>query len=80
MEVALSRPDSDVEIDHPARRYMENRRARPEHRGVEDHRRIGSTLVRSDELDDLVAAGLLLPVAHEADVDGQLAAQLAPPS
>ena len=50
---------------------MENRRARPEHRGVEDHRRIGSALVRSDELDDLVAAGLLLPVAHEADVHGQ---------
>ena len=45
----------------------------PDHPAVEDDRGVRSALVGLEELDDRVAAGLLLAVAAEADVDRQLA-------
>ena len=47
--------------------------SRADHAAVEDDRRVGAALVGLEELDDRVAAGLLLAVAAEADVDRQLA-------
>ena len=44
-----------------------------DHAAVEDDRRVRAALVGLEELDDRVAAGLLLAVAAEADVDRQLA-------
>ena len=73
VEVALTRPNRDVEVDEPARREHERGQAAPDHVGVEDHRRVGAALVGREEVDDRVAADLLLAVAAEPDVDRQLA-------
>ena len=56
-----------------ARREVEGRHVAADHAAVEDDRRVGAALVGLEELDDRVAAGLLLAVAAEADVDRQLA-------
>ena len=44
-----------------------------DHAAVEDDRRIRPTLVGCNPVDDRVTADLLLPVAGEAQVHGQLA-------
>jgi hypothetical protein len=62
-----------VEVDEPARRRVEHGRAGPQHRAVEDHRDVRPALVSLDEVDDLMAPGLLLAVAEDANIDGQLA-------
>ena len=70
----------EVEVDEPARRDRELGHAARRHAAVEDQRRVGAALVGGEEVDDRVAAGLLLAVAGEADVDRQLAGgrELAP--
>jgi hypothetical protein len=73
MQVPLTRPDGDVEVDKAARGDMEHRYAAPAHGAVEDDRSVRSPLVARDEVDDLVAARLLLPVTDDPDVHGQLA-------
>ena len=56
-----------------ARRDVERRHPATDHAAVEDHGGVGPPLVGLEELDDRVAARLLLAVAGEANVDGQLA-------
>ena len=73
VQVALAGAQLEVEVDEPARRDVERRQPALDHARVEDDGRVGAALVGLEELDDRVAAGLLLAVAAEADVDRQLA-------
>ena len=73
VQVALAGSQRDVEVDDAARRDVERGNVAADHAAVEDDRRVGATLVRFEEVDDRVAAGLLLAVAAEAHVDRQLA-------
>ena len=73
VQVALAGAERDVEVRHPARGDIERRHVAPDHPAVEDDRRVRPALVGLEELDDRVAAGLLLAVAAEPDVDRQLA-------
>ena len=74
VKVAAAGVDAEVEVDEPARGEVEERHAALEHAGVEDHARVAAALVGFQVLDDRVAAGLLLAVAADPQVDGQLAA------
>ena len=71
MQVALAGSQRQVEVQHPTRGDVERRRPASEHLSVEDHGDVGVTVVRLQELDDRAAAGLLLAVTGEADVDRQ---------
>ena len=73
VEIAGTGPKGHVEVRQPSRRDVERGHVAPDHAAVEDDRRVGAALVGLDELDDRVAARLLLAVAAEADVHGQLA-------
>ena len=73
VQVASAGAQGQVEVRHPARGEIERRHAGPDHRAVEDHRDVGAALVGGEEFDDRLSAGLLLPIACEADVDRQLA-------
>ena len=73
MEVALARPDPDVEVADSARRDVERRLPAPRHVRVEDHGGVGPALVLADPVDDRMAADLLLAVARDADVHRQRA-------
>ena len=73
VQVCVAGPQLQVEVDHPARRQVERRQPAPDHAAVEDDCRVRPTLVRDEVVDDRVAAGLLLAVAAEPDVHGQLA-------
>ena len=73
VQVALAGTQRDVEVDDAARREVERGHVAADHAAVEDDRRVGAALVRLEELDDRVAAGLLLAVAAEAHVHRQLA-------
>jgi hypothetical protein len=55
----------DVEIHEAARREVEHRDARAQHRAVVDDADVGAAVVGRDEVDDRVAAGFLLAVAAE---------------
>jgi hypothetical protein len=71
--VALTGPDAHVEVRNAARRQLEYRNPRLHHVPVEDHADVAATLVRLEEVDDRVAARLLLAVTSEAHVHGQCA-------
>ena len=73
VQVALTRTERHMEVRHPPRREVERRHVPPDHPAVEDDRRVRTALVGLEKLDDRMAAGLLLAVAAEADVHGQLA-------
>jgi hypothetical protein len=70
---SLTGAQRDVEVAEPARRDVERRQVAADHATVEDDRRVGATDVGLEELDDRVAARLLLAVAREANVHRQLA-------
>ena len=72
VQVALAGAQRDVEVGEPARGEIERRHVAPDHAAVEDDRRVGAALVRLEEVDDRVTAGLLLAVAAEANVHRQL--------
>ena len=61
-----------MEIEHPADPDAERGHVAPDHRAVEDHRRVRQSPILLDPLHDRVASDLLLAVEREADVDGQL--------
>ena len=61
-----------MEVAHPARRDVEGRDAAREHARVVDDAGVGVAVVGGEEVDDRVAAGLLLAVAGEAEVDREL--------
>ncbi len=73
MQVPLPGPHLDVEVRDPPRRDLEDRDARLEQVPVEDDTGVAPTLVRRQEVDDRVAAGLFLAVAREPHVDRQRA-------
>ena len=73
VQIALPGPDADVEVADAARRNAEGGLAGSGHVPVEDDAGVAAALVRLEEVDDRVAAGLLLPVAREPNVDGQRA-------
>ena len=62
-----------VEVDDPAGGDVEGRAGLADHAAVEDDAASAPRSSACEELDDRVAAGLLLAVAGEADVDRQLA-------
>ena len=68
VEIALAGAEGDVEVEETARRDHEHRQVLPDHVDVEDHCRVRPTLVGSEEVDDRVAAHLLLAVAADPDV------------
>ncbi len=59
-------------IEETARRDHERRQALPDHVDVEDDCRIRPALIGGEEVDDRVAAYLLLPVAADPDVHREL--------
>src|SRR5581483_9627435 len=67
--------ERDVEVGEPARRDVERRQVAADHAAVEDDGGVGAALVAREEVDDRVAADLLLAVAAEADVHRQLAGE-----
>ena len=69
VEVALAGLDAQVEGGEPAGRDRERRQRARLHAAVEDHAGVGAALVLLEELDDRLAADLLLAVRDEADVD-----------
>ena len=74
VQVALAGPHPNVEVDEPAGCDVEHRARRA--RASPRRRSRAASAPRSsrcEELDDRVAAGLLLAVADEANVDRQLA-------
>ena len=73
VEVPLACSDTNLEERDASRRDLEDRDARREHVPVEDDACVSPTLVRREEVDDRVAAGLLLAVAGEAHVHRQRA-------
>jgi hypothetical protein len=73
MQVGRTAPQADVEVDEPASPQVERRRVQAGHRAVEDDARVGTALVLGEEVDDRVAADLLLTVEGDADVDRQRA-------
>ena len=73
MEVALAASQPHVEVEEPARAEAEGRNVLARHRAVEDDAGVRAALVLGQEVDDRVAAGLLLPVECDPHVDGQLA-------
>ena len=73
VQVALAGPHGHVEVREPARGDAELRDAALRHAAVEDQRRVRPALVLREEVDDRVAADLLLAVAGDAQVDRQLA-------
>ena len=72
VQVARARAQDEVEVDETAGGDVELGHAARRHAAVEDDRRVRPTLVGREEVDDLVAAGLLLGVAAHAHVDGKL--------
>ena len=70
VQVALAGPQREMQVAEPARRDVERRHVPGDHGAVEDHARVRAALVRREVVDDRVAAGLLLAVAREADVQG----------
>ena len=73
VQVALPGADADVEGGEPARRDRERRQVSALHAAVEDHAGVGAALVLLEELDDRLAADLLLAVRDDANVDRQRA-------
>ena len=73
MHVGRAGPDMQMRVHHAANADHEPRLATPDHRAVEDQRRVRTALIGIDPLDDRVAADLLFAVEREADVDRQLA-------
>jgi hypothetical protein len=73
VQVTLPGAERDVEVRHSATGDIERRHVPPDHPAVEDDRRVCSALIGFDELDDRVSAGLLLTVAAESYIDGELA-------
>ena len=71
VKIALTGPDPHVEVRNAARRQLEHRNPHLHHVPVEDHADVAATLVRLEEVDDRVAARLLLAVTREAHVHGQ---------
>ena len=71
MEVARARADAHVEGGEPARRDRDRRLVPVLHAAVEDHADVGAALVLLQELDDRLAADLLLAVGDDAEVDRQ---------
>ena len=72
VQVALARPHAEVEVHEAACRDVERRDTAGDHPRVEDDAGVGAPVVLGQEVDDRVAADLLLAVAGHADVDGQL--------
>ncbi len=73
VQVALTRPDLDVDADEAAGRELDRRHVAPQHPAVEDHAGVGPALVLRDPVGDRVAADLLLAVVRDAEVDRQRA-------
>src|SRR5581483_237993 len=73
VEVALAGADVHVEGDQASRRQLEHRQVAAEHAAVEDDRGVRAAAVGGEVVDDRATADLLLPVAREAEVDGQRA-------
>ena len=71
MQIAISGLDSNVEIDEPPRREVEQRHVPLEHRRVEDHAGVPAALVGAEKVDDRMAACFFLAVAADAQVHGQ---------
>ena len=69
VQVALAGAHADVEGGEAAGRDRERRQVARFHAAVEDHARVGAALVLRQELDDRLAADLLLAVRDDADVD-----------
>ena len=62
-----------MEVDEPARAEVEGGHVLPRHAAVEDEAGVGAALVGLEEVDDRVAARLLLAVEGDPDVDRQRA-------
>ena len=73
VQVARAGADAHVEGGEPAGRDRERRQVPVLHAAVEDHARIGAAVVLLEELDDRLAADLLLAVRDDANVDRQRA-------
>ena len=69
MEIPLAGAYADVERREAAGGNRERRQVARFHAAVEDHARIGAALVLRQELDDRLAAHLLLTVRDDPDVD-----------
>ena len=72
MQVARAGAHAHVEADETARREAELRLLGTRDVPVEDDARVGTALVLLEEVDDRVAADLLLAVARDPDVHGEL--------
>ena len=73
VQIALAGSHSHVEERDAARRDLEDRNAGLEHVPIEDHASVSSSLVGLQEVDDRMAAALLLAVTGEPHVHGQRA-------
>ena len=73
VQVALAGSHSHVEVRDPTRRDLEDGGAGPQHVPVENHAGVSPTLVVRQEVDDRLAAALLLAVAGEPHVDRERA-------
>ena len=71
VHVALAGLHLQVERDEAARRKPELGLLGTRHPTVEDDAGVRAALVRLEEVDDGMAADLLLPVGHDSDVHGQ---------
>ena len=71
VEVALAGAHFHLEPDEPARRDSELRLLGAGHAAVEDDARVRATLVLTDEVDNRIAANLLLSVACDAEIHRQ---------
>ena len=73
MHVGPAGADMQMRVHHAANADHEPRLGAPDHRAVEDQRRVRVALIGIHPFDDGVAADLLLSVEGEADVDRKLA-------
>ena len=73
VQVALPCPEAHVEVGQAPHAEIERGRVLAGHAAVEDDAGVGSPLVGGEEVDDRVAADLLLPVEGDAHVDRQRA-------
>ena len=73
VEVAEPGANLDVEVAEAPHGDVEGRDVALDHAAVEDDRRVGAASVGLEPLHDRVAPHLLLAVARDAQVDGELA-------
>jgi hypothetical protein len=72
MEVVVAGAKPQVVVDEPAGAEIEGGHVLPGHAAVEDEAGVGAALVGGEEVDDRVAAHLLLAVEGDPDVHRQL--------